>query len=130
MVDASFKAVACPDFHKCLKRHADKLSFDVVALFWEVKTFAVVLCENEDGSSSPETDPLLDGSCSLSVVNDTSSLCGDDFLLGLETRPGFVDVNNIELIPRDCTNGVVIGGPLRVAEEEHITRVSFVKPIL
>ncbi|GER51639.1 protein phosphatase 2C family protein [Striga asiatica] len=67
--------------------------------------FAVVLRESDDGSSSL-----------LSVVSDTSSLCGDDLLLGfemgLETGPGFVDVNNVELIPKDC-----IGGPLPVAEE-------------
>lgn len=34
----------------------------------------------EDGSSSLEGDGILDSCCSLSVVSDTSSLCGDDFL--------------------------------------------------
>ncbi|KAL0311849.1 UNVERIFIED_CONTAM: putative protein phosphatase 2C 6 [Sesamum radiatum] len=41
-------------------------------------------CE-EDGSSSLEGDRILDSSCSLSVVSDTSSLCGDD-LLAFETN--------------------------------------------
>ncbi|KAH6782973.1 HYPERSENSITIVE TO ABA1 [Perilla frutescens var. hirtella] len=34
----------------------------------------------EDGCSSLEGDGLPDSCCSLSVVSDTSSLCGDDFL--------------------------------------------------
>lgn len=34
----------------------------------------------EDGCSSLEGDALPDSCCSLSVVSDTSSLCGDDFL--------------------------------------------------
>ncbi|XP_073143218.1 protein phosphatase 2C 50-like [Henckelia pumila] len=38
----------------------------------------------EDGSSSLDGYPILDNSCSLSVVSDASSLCGDD-LLGFET---------------------------------------------
>ncbi|CAA0841911.1 Protein phosphatase 2C 16 [Striga hermonthica] len=82
--------------------------------------FAVVLRESEDGSSSLETDPLLECSCSLSVVSDTSSICGDDLLLGFEMGLENEATLDVELIPRDCTNGVVIGGPLpvAVAEEE------------
>lgn len=53
----------------------------------------------EDGSSSLEGDGILDSCCSLSVVSDTSSLCGDDFL-GFEAS--FLEVeksncNNVEL---------------------------------
>ncbi|KAK4412653.1 putative protein phosphatase 2C 6 [Sesamum alatum] len=44
----------------------------------------VVRESEEDGYSSLEGDPILDSSCSLSVVSDTSSLCGDD-LLAFET---------------------------------------------
>ncbi|KAL0330676.1 UNVERIFIED_CONTAM: putative protein phosphatase 2C 6 [Sesamum angustifolium] len=45
----------------------------------------VVRESEEDGSSSLESDRVLDSSCSLSVVSDTSSLCGDD-LLAFETN--------------------------------------------
>ncbi|XP_051151446.1 protein phosphatase 2C 53-like [Andrographis paniculata] len=38
----------------------------------------------EDGSSSLEGDTALDSCCSLSVASDTSSLFGDDLLLGFE----------------------------------------------
>lgn len=48
-------------------------------------TEVVVRESEEDGSSSLEGDPILDSSCSLSVVSDTSSLCGDD-LLGFEAN--------------------------------------------
>ncbi|KAL8537469.1 hypothetical protein ACS0TY_012554 [Phlomoides rotata] len=62
----------------------------------------------EDGSSSLEGDPVLDSSCSLSVVSDTSSLCGDDLLgfeANLETGAPFLEVQktsiyDVELIPR------------------------------
>ncbi|XP_047972531.1 protein phosphatase 2C 50-like isoform X2 [Salvia hispanica] len=40
----------------------------------------VVRDSEEDGSSSLEGDAMPDSSCSLSVVSDASSLCGDDFL--------------------------------------------------
>ncbi|XP_047972212.1 probable protein phosphatase 2C 6 [Salvia hispanica] len=40
----------------------------------------VVRDSEEDGSSSLEGDALADSCGSLSVVSDTSSLCGDDFL--------------------------------------------------
>ncbi|GFQ02618.1 probable protein phosphatase 2c 6 [Phtheirospermum japonicum] len=67
--------------------------------------FAVVLRESEDGSSG---DPVLDSSCSLSVVSDTSSLCGVDDLLGFEANSeigaGFLEVDksvfDVELIPK------------------------------
>ncbi|KAL3650735.1 hypothetical protein CASFOL_007138 [Castilleja foliolosa] len=63
------------------------------------------LRESEDGSSG---DPVLDSSCSLSVVSDTSSLCGPDDLLGFETNSetgvGFLELDkgvfDVELIPK------------------------------
>lgn len=36
--------------------------------------------ESEDDTLSLEGDQIVDNSCSLSVVSDSSSLCGDDFL--------------------------------------------------
>ncbi|XP_047322868.1 probable protein phosphatase 2C 6 [Impatiens glandulifera] len=36
--------------------------------------------DEEEDNLSVEGDQILDSSCSLSVVSDTSSLCGDDFL--------------------------------------------------
>ncbi|KAL2489627.1 putative protein phosphatase 2C 50 [Forsythia ovata] len=62
-------------------------------------TDVVVRKMEEDGSSSLEDDQVLDSSCSLSVVSDTSSLCGDELLcfeINLETYiPNFVDVEPI-----------------------------------
>ncbi|KAL3844264.1 hypothetical protein ACJIZ3_001667 [Penstemon smallii] len=43
-------------------------------------TNVLVRESEEDGSSSLDGDHVLDGSCSMSMVSDTSSLCGDDFL--------------------------------------------------
>ncbi|CAA0838042.1 Protein phosphatase 2C 16 [Striga hermonthica] len=98
--------------------------------------FAMVLHEGENESSSLEGDPLLESSCSLSVVSDTSSLCGDDLSgleMGSEVGPGFLDTNknifDVELIPRDLSkNGVMVGGSLVAAvgvEEETGTKSSF-----
>ncbi|PSS19344.1 Protein like [Actinidia chinensis var. chinensis] len=47
---------------------------------------AVVGESDEDDSLSLEGDQILDSSCSLSVVSDTSSLCGDD-LFTFEVTP-------------------------------------------
>ncbi|GKV03654.1 hypothetical protein SLEP1_g15922 [Rubroshorea leprosula] len=40
----------------------------------------VISRKSEDDSLSLEGDHILDSSCSLSVVSETSSLCGEDFL--------------------------------------------------
>ncbi|KAL7121864.1 hypothetical protein ACP275_01G010700 [Erythranthe tilingii] len=72
-----------------------------------------------DGSSSLEGDPILDSSCSLSVVSDTSSLCGDD-LLGFdpnsEIGAHFLEVDKslcgVELISN--TRDLVVGDSLSV----------------
>lgn len=72
----------------------------------------------EDGLSSLEGDPILDISCSLSVVSDTSSLCGDDLLA--ELGPNFLDVEksicDVELISRESSADIIIGGSVSVAE--------------
>ncbi|KAL0323734.1 UNVERIFIED_CONTAM: putative protein phosphatase 2C 6 [Sesamum calycinum] len=87
----------------------------------------VVRESEEDGSSSLEGDRILDSSCSLSVVSDTSSLCGDD-LLAFETNSEvgtqFLDVEksicDAKPIPetRDLEKlieGTVLGESLSVA---------------
>ncbi|PIN21545.1 Serine/threonine protein phosphatase [Handroanthus impetiginosus] len=84
-------------------------------------TDGVVRESEEDGSSSLEGDLVLDSSCSLSVVSDTSSLCGDD-LLGLESISEigiqFLDIekstSDVELISKDVT---VLGDSVEVGEE-------------
>ncbi|XP_068649807.1 probable protein phosphatase 2C 6 isoform X2 [Aristolochia californica] len=62
----------------------------------------------EDDNLSVGTEQVLDSSCSLSVVSDTSSLCGEEFL-GLEggfeiNTPTSIDIDksieNIQLITR------------------------------
>ncbi|KAL0407672.1 UNVERIFIED_CONTAM: protein phosphatase 2C 16 [Sesamum radiatum] len=67
----------------------------------------VVRESEEDGLSSLEGDAVLDNSCSLSVVSDTSSLCGDDFLgfeINSEIGTTILEVVNsvcdVELIPK------------------------------
>ncbi|KAI3468094.1 hypothetical protein Pfo_024757 [Paulownia fortunei] len=90
-------------------------------------TDVVVRQNEEDGSSSLEGDPILDSSCSLSVVSDTSSLCGDD-LLGFEANAEigthFFEVAksicDVELISKtrdlgDPSDGTGFGGSLSVA---------------
>lgn len=61
----------------------------------------VVRESEEDGSSSLEGDAMPDSCCSLSVVSDTSSLCGDDFL---NFEANFLDheknICDVELISR------------------------------
>lgn len=61
----------------------------------------VVRESEEDGSSSLEGDAMPDSCCSLSVVSDTSSLCGDDFL---NFEANFLDQEkslcDVELVPR------------------------------
>ncbi|KAL2525659.1 Protein phosphatase 2C 16 [Abeliophyllum distichum] len=94
-------------------------------------TMDIVVQESEeDGLSSLEGDPVLDSSCSLSVVSDTSSLCGDDFL-GFEAiseigATNFVEVekstSDYELIAKttdlgEPTVGEIIGDSLSVAVE-------------
>lgn len=69
----------------------------------------------EDGSSSLEGDHILDNSCSLSVVSDASSLCGDDFL-GFDTSSG-IDANFLEVEKSTCEANLVsttgdLGNPL------------------
>lgn len=71
----------------------------------------------EDGSSSLEGDPILDSSCSLSVVSDTSSLCGDDLLAfetNSETGTQFLDVEksicDAEPVPETRDSGEPIDG--------------------
>ncbi|KAL2548539.1 putative protein phosphatase 2C 50 [Forsythia ovata] len=59
-------------------------------------TDIVVQESEEDGLSSLEGDPVLDSSCSLSVVSDTSSLCGDDFL-GFEAISEIGATNFVEV---------------------------------
>ncbi|XP_011081646.1 probable protein phosphatase 2C 53 [Sesamum indicum] len=88
---------------------------------------AVVRESEEDCSSSLEGDRILDSSCSLSVVSDTSSLCGDD-LLAFETNSEvgtqFLDIEksicDAEPLPgtRDLgepIEGTVLGDPLSIA---------------
>ncbi|CAI9787184.1 unnamed protein product [Fraxinus pennsylvanica] len=74
-------------------------------------------CEQGDfvGSSSLEGDQVLDSSCSLSVVSDTSSICGDE-LLGFEINsetgiPNFVDIDPIAKtrdLGEPIVNGIVV----------------------
>ncbi|KAL1532594.1 protein-serine/threonine phosphatase [Salvia divinorum] len=52
----------------------------VLAMTSEDEAIWLARGSEEDGSSSLEGDAMPDSSCSLSVVSDTSSLCGDDFL--------------------------------------------------
>ncbi|XP_022892717.1 probable protein phosphatase 2C 50 isoform X1 [Olea europaea var. sylvestris] len=59
-------------------------------------TDIVVQESEEDGLSSLEGDPVLDSSCSLSVVSDSSSICGDDFL-GFEAISEIGTTNFIEV---------------------------------
>ncbi|CAA2973522.1 probable phosphatase 2C 50 isoform X1 [Olea europaea subsp. europaea] len=75
-------------------------------------TDVVVGKREEDGSSSLEGDQVLDSSCSLSVVSDTSSICGDE-LLGFEINPetgipNFVDIEPIAKT-RDLGERIVSG---------------------
>ncbi|KAK6140728.1 hypothetical protein DH2020_025526 [Rehmannia glutinosa] len=80
----------------------------------------LAMTSEDDGSSSLEGDPILDSSCSLSVVSDTSSLCGDD-LIGFETNSeigtSFLEVDksvfDVELIK--TSNATVFGDSLSVA---------------
>ncbi|KAL0372206.1 UNVERIFIED_CONTAM: protein phosphatase 2C 16 [Sesamum calycinum] len=86
----------------------------------------VVRESEEDGLSSLEGDAVLDNSCSLSVVSDTSSLCGDDLLgfeINSEIGTTILEVMNsvcdVELIPKtrdleDPNNGTVFGDSLSV----------------
>lgn len=75
----------------------------------------VVRESEEDGSSSLEGDAMPDSCCSLSVVSDTSSLCGDDFL-GFEAN--FLEVGkglcDVELI-RNPSNDAVLGDSASVS---------------
>ncbi|KAG8375702.1 hypothetical protein BUALT_Bualt10G0128000 [Buddleja alternifolia] len=88
-----------------------------------LSTEVVVRESEEDGLSSLEGDPILDSSCSLSVVSDASSLCGDEFLgfeTNSETGTHFLEIDkSIELIPkkdlRDLSDGPVLGDSLSVA---------------
>ncbi|KAK4401239.1 protein phosphatase 2C 16 [Sesamum angolense] len=86
----------------------------------------VVRQSEEDGLSSLEGDAVLDNSCSLSVVSDASSLCGDDLLgfeINSEIGTTILEVMNsvcdVELIPKtrdleDPNNGTVFGDSLSV----------------
>lgn len=76
----------------------------LLAMTSEDEMSFVVRESEEDGSSSLEGDPVLD---SLSVMSDTSSLCGDDLLgfdANLETGSPFLEaqksIYDVELIPR------------------------------
>ncbi|KAK4422200.1 putative protein phosphatase 2C 6 [Sesamum alatum] len=67
----------------------------------------VVRESEEDGLSSVEGDAILDNCCSLSVVSDTSTLCGDDLLgfeINSEIGTTILEVVNsvcdVELIPK------------------------------
>ncbi|XP_075522436.1 protein phosphatase 2C 50-like [Primulina tabacum] len=78
-------------------------------------TNVIVHESEEDGSSSLEGDLILDNSCSLSVVSDSSSLCGDDFL-GFEMSSG-IGANFLEVEKSTCDADLVsttrdLGNPL------------------
>ncbi|CAI9759597.1 unnamed protein product [Fraxinus pennsylvanica] len=91
----------------------------------------IVVQESEEDGLSLEGDPVLDSSCSLSVVSDTSSICGDDFL-GFEAiseigTTNFVEVekptSDYEIIAKatdlcvgEPTIGEIIVNSLSVAE--------------
>ncbi|CAA2997601.1 abscisic acid insensitivity 1B [Olea europaea subsp. europaea] len=89
-------------------------------------TDTIVQESEEDGLSSLEGDPVLDSSCSLSVVSDTSSICCDDFI-AFESNPeigmtNFAEVEKStgELIAKttdlvEPTVGEIIGDSLSVA---------------
>ncbi|CAI9773152.1 unnamed protein product [Fraxinus pennsylvanica] len=59
-------------------------------------TDIVVQESEEDSLSSLDWDPVLDSSCSLSVVSDTSSICGDDFI-GFEANSEIGTTNFVEV---------------------------------
>lgn len=102
-----------------------------------------VIQESEDDSLSLEGDQMFD-SCSLSVISDCSSICGDDFLVyeasgGIVGTPGCIDVEksicNIEIIakPTELRESHVqetLSNPLAVAVglEEEIRDKSGTKP--
>ncbi|KAL3838624.1 hypothetical protein ACJIZ3_023215 [Penstemon smallii] len=96
----------------------------VLAMTSEDETYSVatdvILRSEEDGTSSLEGDPILDRSCSLSMVSDNSSVCGDD-LLSFETH--FLEAEkstcDVELISKtidsgNLSAGLVFGDPLSV----------------
>ncbi|KZV51863.1 hypothetical protein F511_06908 [Dorcoceras hygrometricum] len=76
----------------------------------------VLVHENEeDGCSSLEGDLTLDTSCSLSVVSDASSLCGDDFI-AFETSSE-IGANFLEVEKSRCDTDLIsttgdLGDPL------------------
>lgn len=101
-------------------------------------TDIVVRESEEDGSSSLEGDPILDSSCSLSVVSDTSSLCGDDMLgfeANFETATHFLEVeksiSDAELITKtrdlgDPSDATILGGSLSMASDDSCSKSSAV----
>ncbi|GFY95543.1 similar to HYPERSENSITIVE TO ABA1 [Actinidia rufa] len=84
---------------------------------------------DEDDSLSLEGDQILDSSCSLSVVSDTSSLCGDDLFTFEVTpeigTPSFINVEksfrNVERILKGTDmvesniEGEIVNEPLAAA---------------
>lgn len=89
----------------------------------------VVMHESEgEGSSSleGEGDPALDSSCSLSVVSDTSSLCGDD-LLSFEILSEIgASLMEVDLVSKrgDAGGDSSIGNAVSVGVEEIVNEGS------
>ncbi|KAM7490578.1 hypothetical protein LguiA_033499 [Lonicera macranthoides] len=82
---------------------------------------AVIIHESEeDDSLSLEGDQILDSSCSLSVISDCSSICGDD-LLGFEATYEIGASSSIDFEKNICNVEIIAKGPdlsvLNVEEE-------------
>ncbi|CAN4128415.1 unnamed protein product [Withania somnifera] len=104
----------------------------------ESNWIAVVRESEDDEILSLDGDQILEGSCSLSVVSDSSSLCADDFIsfeLSDIEGQNFVDAEksicNVKLIAKDGDLVDSVGleassRPLPVAEklDEQVTDVS------
>ncbi|XP_031102292.1 protein phosphatase 2C 50-like [Ipomoea triloba] len=88
---------------------------------------AVARESEDDDYLSLEGDPILDSSCSLSVVSDSSSVCNDDLLAEIASEieaQNFIDVErnicNIELVSRsgnleESNDEKIVGDALAVA---------------
>ncbi|XAR57600.1 Phosphoprotein phosphatase [Bertholletia excelsa] len=81
--------------------------------------------EDDSLSLEGEGDQILGTSCSLSMVSDTSSLCGDD-LLSFEAvsevgTPNVIDICNVDIIAKASASGEsniegeIVSDPLAVA---------------